>query len=103
MNTAVINIKTEEATKKQAQQIAKELGMSLSSLINAYLKQLIRTKRVAFDLSEEPSEYFINSMKKSEEDIKAGRVSQSFDNADDAIAWLDDPNARYQNGDKVQR
>ena len=88
MNTSVINIKTSPETKAKAQQVAKELGFSLSSLLNAYLKQLVKTKRVSFSLDEEPSEYLIEAIKKAEEDIKKGKVSPSFTNAEDAIAWL---------------
>lgn len=97
MQTSVINIKTNTDTKKQAQKIAGDLGLSLSAVLNGFLKQFVRTKAVSFNLSEEPSEYFIKSLKESAEDIKAGRVSPAFDNAKDAIAWLDDPNHKYQN------
>lgn len=44
----------------------------------------------------------LESLKKSEEDIKVGKVSPTFDNAKDAIAWLDNPNAYYGNGNKVR-
>ena len=101
MNTAVIKIKTEVSTKKQAQRIASELGVSLSSIINAYLKQFVRTRRIEFDLREEPSDYLLQSLKESQEDIKAGRVSPKFTNAEDAIKWLNNPKAKYQNGDTV--
>lgn len=97
MNTAVINIKVEPNTKRNAQKIAEELGLSLSSVINGLLKQFVRTKAVTFSLPEEPSEYMIKSLKEAEEDIKAGRVSPTFNNAKDAIAWLRNPKAKYAN------
>ena len=96
MQTAVVNVKVNPEVKKKAQEVAEELGFSLSGLINGYLKQLVRTKEVHFNM-EEPSEYFIKSMKESEADVKAGRVSPSFDNAEDAIAWLDNPKRKYVN------
>lgn len=95
MNTAVINIKIEPDIKKKAQQIAGDLGFSLSSLINGYLKQLIRSKRVNFSLSEEPSDYLIQTLKESKEDIKAGRVI-SFKNSQDALGYLDEMIAHDQ-------
>lgn len=101
MNTAVINIKTEPQVKKKAQVLAEEMGISLSSLINGFLRHLIKTKTVTFTAHEEPSPYLIKALKESREDIKKGRVSASFDNTDDAISWLNDSDARYQNGDKV--
>lgn len=90
MNTAVINIKTEKAVKKKAQYIAAELGVSLSSLINAYLRQLIRSRRVEFDLGEQPSDYLINSIKRAEQDIKEGNVSPGFKTGKEAIKWLEE-------------
>lgn len=97
MNTAVINIKTDSRLKEEAQKIAKDLGFSLSSLMNAYLRQLVKAKTVHFSLNEEPTPYMLNSLKESEADIKAGKVSPSFDEAEEAIAWLNNPKAKYAN------
>lgn len=99
MNSAVINVKTHPDTKAQAQKVAKELGLSLSSIVNAYLKQLIRTKKVAFSTAEEPSEYLIKALKESSQDAKAGRVV-SFETGDDALAYLDDLIAHDKKADK---
>ncbi len=101
MNSAVINIKTNPVIKAKAQEIAEELGFSLSSLINGYLKHLVKTKTVHLTTSEEPSDWLIKILKENEKDRKAGRVSPGFDNVEDSIKWLNDPNARYVNGDKV--
>ncbi len=58
MNTAVLTIKTNPDLKVEVQKIAAELGFSLSSLINAYLKHLALTKTVFFSLVfKDPSEY----------------------------------------------
>lgn len=90
MNTAVINIKTNPEVKAQAKEVADELGFSLSSLINAFLKQLVKTKTVVFSASsEEPTEYFLSFLKKSQEDIKAKKISPVFKSANEAIDWLD--------------
>ena len=101
MNTAVINIRTDAQVKKQAQKVAGELGMSLSGLINGLLKHVIKTKTVTFTAREEPSPWLIKALKESREDIKKGFVSPAFDNVEDAIKWLNDPKATYQNGHKV--
>ncbi len=90
MNTTVINIKTNPNVKSQAQAIAEELGLSLSAVINALLKQFVRTKAINLDLVREevPSPYLKKMLKESMEDIKKGRVSPAFTNAKDAVAWL---------------
>jgi addiction module RelB/DinJ family antitoxin len=94
MNTATIFIKTEPKIKEKAQKTAAELGFSLSSILNAFLRQLVKTKTITFsakelgELDEIPSEYFRNAIKKAREERKQGKVSPIFDNAEDAIAWL---------------
>ena len=88
MNTAVINVKVNPQTKKEAQMVAEELGISLSGLVNGFLKNLVRTKTISFMVSEEPSEYLLQSLKESKEDINAGRVI-SFKNPTDALSYLD--------------
>lgn len=86
-NSAVINIKIEPRVKRQAQKVAEELGLSLSAIVKGCLNQLIQTKEIIFRVSEEPTEYLLKSLRESEEDVKAGRVT-SFDNPKDAISWL---------------
>mgnify|MGYP001612570353 CR=1 FL=1 len=88
MNSAVINIKTNPEIKIKAQKIAEELGFSLSSLINGYLRHLVKTKAVHFTTSEEPTQYLIDALKESEEDIKARRIL-SFENQKDAVNYFE--------------
>ena len=97
MNTAVINIKIEPKIKRQAQTVAEDMGISLSSLVNGFLKQVIKTKTFTFRVAEEPSKYFIQSMKEVEDEIKNGWVSPTFDNTEDALVWLHNPKAKYAN------
>ena len=42
----VINIKTEKDVKQSAQALAEKLGLSLSAVINVYLRQLVRDRAV---------------------------------------------------------
>ncbi len=91
MNTTAIYIRTEPKVKEKAQKVAKELGFSLSSLVNAWLRQLIKTKTVNFSArEEEPSEYLIKTIKQAEANYKKGNTSPAFSNAKDAIKYLED-------------
>lgn len=103
-NNHVINIKIDAKTKAEAQQVAEDLGFSLSSLLKGYLKQLIHTKKVSFALPKEErlSKWAVEQLRRADEDVQAGRVSPAFTTAEEAAAWLDDPHARYQNGDPAQ-
>ncbi len=89
MSYAVVTIKVDPQTKIEAQKTAERLGMPLSVVIKAFLKQFIRTQSVSFGvLDEEPSEYLKHAIRLAEKDWKAGKASPAFDNAKDAIAWL---------------
>jgi addiction module RelB/DinJ family antitoxin len=96
MASVPINFKTDPKVKKQAQKIASDLGFNLSSVLNGYLRHFVKTRTVHFSLTLEeqiakekkPTKYFLDSIREAEEDIKRGDVSPSFDNAKDAIDWL---------------
>lgn len=89
MHTTAIYVRTDPEIKAKAQKVAKELGLSLSSLLNGWLRQLIKTKTVTFRaVNEKPSKYLLEMVKKAEQDRKEGKASPKFDNAKDAIAWL---------------
>ena len=89
MNTAVINIKTDKSLKTEIQKIANELGISVSALINGYLKQVTRSQKVIFTIDEKPSRYLIEAIQQARKERKEGKSSPVFDNAEDAIKWLD--------------
>ncbi len=89
MNTAVINIKTNPETKMKAMTVADEMGLSLSALVNAFLKQLIKTKTVTFSArEEEPSDYLKALIKQAEKDYKKGNTTPAFKDPKDFIAYL---------------
>lgn len=48
MKTVKIHVKIDLRVKEESQFIADEMGLTLSSIINATLKQLIRTREVSF-------------------------------------------------------
>lgn len=91
MSYAVVTTKIDPQTKKEAQETAAKLGMPLSVIIKAFLKQFIKTKSVSFSLygNEEPSEYLIKLMKQAEKDWKAGKGSPVFKTGEEAVTWLD--------------
>lgn len=102
MNTAVINFTTEPKLKSEAQRVAKRIGIPLSLALNNYLKHLVQTKTVIFsEKNEIPNAYLRRVLRRAEENYKKGNTSPVFENVEDSIKWLNDPNAKYQNGDRV--
>lgn len=85
----LLNIKTDKEVKVGVQKIAKELGLPLSTIINAYLRQLLREKRVNFTLPLTPNKKTARLLKKAHEDYKKGRnISPPFGTAEEMIAYL---------------
>lgn len=86
----MINIKADKEVKEGAQRVAAELGLPLSSIVNAFLKEFIRNKEVSFSAVPRMTPYLENVLGIIEEDIKKGRnMSPSFSSAKEANAYLD--------------
>ncbi len=93
----VINFRVDKKLKMDAQTTVKKMGLTLSDALNLLLRKMVREQRIDVDLnSEEPSDWFIQQLAEAREDIKSGRVSPAFDNAEDAIKWLHDKNRKYE-------
>lgn len=91
MNYTVITTKIDPQTKREAQKTAEALGMPLSVVIKAFLRHFVRTKTVEFSArNEEPNEYLKSIMRQAEENYRKGNISPVFDNAKDAIKYLED-------------
>lgn len=85
----VINFKTSAKVKKEAQKVAREMGLSLSSVLNAMLQQYIRHKTLYLSTQKEvPSDEAIRAIKEAEKEYAQGNTI-SFDNARAAIEYLD--------------
>jgi addiction module RelB/DinJ family antitoxin len=55
MDKTILNIKTDKKVKEEAQKVARELGLPLGTIINAYLRDLVREKRVLFSVPPAPN------------------------------------------------
>ena len=90
MSNTSISIKTDSKTKDRAQETARELGLSLSEVINNFLKKFIKTKRAVFnELEETPNEKTRALLKQAEDDYKNGKASPAFKTGEEAVAWLE--------------
>lgn len=91
MSYAVVTTKIDPQTKKEAQETAERLGMPLSVVIKAFLKQFIKTKTIEFSArDEEPNAYLKSVIRQAEENYKKGNTSPAFTNTKDAIKYLED-------------
>ena len=49
----VISVRVQEDTKKEAEQLFSEMGLSMSTAVNLFLKQVVLTGKIPFELSAE--------------------------------------------------
>jgi DNA-damage-inducible protein J len=49
----VISVRVQEETKKEAERLFEEMGLSMSTAVNLFLKQVVRTGKIPFELSAE--------------------------------------------------
>ena len=87
---SVINIKTDKEVKKNAQKIARDIGLSLSDVINASLRNFIRTREVYFSAIPRMTPEFERLVGKIEKDIKGKKnLSPSFSSPEKINDYLD--------------
>lgn len=85
----VLNVKVDPQLKKEAQEAAKAIGLPISTVVAAGLREFVRTRSIT--ISDEPrlKPEVEAELLQISKDIRAGRnLSPTFDSADDAIAWL---------------
>lgn len=69
----VLNVKTDKEVKEQAQELAEEIGVPLSTVVNAYLKEFIRTREVRFVAEPHARPEVIRALKQALRGRKAGK------------------------------
>jgi addiction module RelB/DinJ family antitoxin len=89
MTKMMISIKADREVKEKAQHIAEELGLSLSAIINASLKQFIRERKVEFSAAPRTTPYLEGVVKEARADWRAGKnFSGPFTDADAIMQHL---------------
>lgn len=84
----VISVRIDEDVKASSQEVARSAGLTLSTLVNAYLRQVAATRRIELYAPEPMTPHLEKLIESVEKSIQAGNVSKSFTNAEDFIADL---------------
>lgn len=85
----VIHIKADKEVKENAAKVAHELGLNLSDVINASLRNFIRTREIIFSDTPQMTPELEKLLDKVEEDIKHNRnLSPRFTSVEESIDWL---------------
>jgi antitoxin component of RelBE/YafQ-DinJ toxin-antitoxin module len=90
MSKVAVSIKIDRGVKEKTQRMLKKMGLPFSTFINAQLYQFTENRGIYLG---EPfykmSQGLEKTLKKVEEDYKKGKnMSPVFNNAEDAIRWL---------------
>jgi antitoxin component of RelBE/YafQ-DinJ toxin-antitoxin module len=80
MNTkTLMTIKMDKSLKQAAQDTASEIGIPLGTLVNSFLKQLVRTKEVILSAEYTPTPGLLASIAQGEKELSMGKLkSMSF-------------------------
>lgn len=86
----VIYIKADREVKENAAKTAKELGLSLSDIINASLRNFIRTREIIFSHTPQMTPELEKLLDRVERDIKNKKnMVGPFKTAEEANKYLD--------------
>ena len=86
----LINIKADKEVKEGAQELARELGLPLSIVVNAYLKDFIRNRGINISVVPRMSRQLETILGDVERDLVVSKnVSRGFSSAKDAGRYLD--------------
>lgn len=81
----LISVKIDQDIKTKAQNLTQELGIPLSTLVNAYLRQFVREKKAVFSSAWQMSPELEKILGPIEKDIKAGRGMSKFISSPEAL------------------
>jgi len=87
MATTIITVRTDEAIKRQAQELFANIGLDMSAAVNAFLRAALKANAMPFVLSNEPDEEYKAHIKKTIEE----RLERSKD-----------PNTRWYSTDEIR-
>lgn len=76
MAQTLVNFRIDEKTKKEMEKICDELGMTVTTALNIFIKKMTREKRIPFDVSIDPfySESNMKAIDESIKQLKEGKV-----------------------------
>lgn len=90
MNThTILNIKTDKKLKEEAKKVSEELGVPLSTVINAFLKQFVRDKEITLSANQyRPTPYLESILEQAQEEYESGDFIGPFKTNEDFISHL---------------
>ncbi|MEK7541592.1 MAG: hypothetical protein AAB533_01960 [Patescibacteria group bacterium] len=88
MNSAVINVKTDPKLKQDVKKVAQELGLPVGTILNAYMRDLVRERRVVFSVPPALNRRTKRLLQSIDRDIRAGKNADGPFSPEEAVAYL---------------
>lgn len=89
MSKTLISIKVDTKIKHAAKKLAGELGLPLSTIVNAHLKRFVAEKEIRFALPLRMSKKLEKIISETEKDFRTGRnLSPKFDSGEEMDKYL---------------
>ncbi len=83
-----VNLKIDPKIKKGAQKRARELGLSLSAVVNATLSQFARTGELEVSVAPKMTQHLEGLVAEARREYEDGKTSGPFNNAEDLMRHL---------------
>ncbi len=84
----VISVKIDRDVKTAAQEVAKSAGLTLGTIVNAYLRQVVATRRIEIYAPEPVTPTLQKLMADVEAELREGKASPPFHDVEDFLADL---------------
>lgn len=88
MNNTVISVRIDKDVKSSAQEVANSAGLTLSTLVNAYLRQVAATRRIELYAPEPMTPKLEKLIEEVEAELKSGKASKRFESVEEFLADL---------------
>ncbi len=84
----VISVKVDVETKEAAQEVARSAGLTLSALVNSYLRQIVATRRIELYVPEPMTPHLEELIAEVELELHAGKASRPFQDIEEFLLDL---------------
>jgi len=84
----VISVKIDKDVKDKAQEVASSAGITISMLVNSYLRHVGTTRRIELYAPEQMTPSLEKLIAEVEKEITEGKVSKGFSSVEEFLADL---------------
>lgn len=87
--TSAINVNVDKNDKEKATSILKDLGLNMSTAINIFIKQIVKTNGLPFDVKNKPNKELLAALKEGEDIINGKIKTKRYSSVEELIEDLE--------------